>query len=139
MCYTISPNFFSRLTQSFLPWAQITAYFVLLFFCIYLYLAPRFVDGQLAARTGNKGFVPYRGGALQAHTAGRVLEFSANEDGFWSVPITSRFPETVRIHVQHEDKGTWHEIVLNPKDIWTTSFWTTSFAFGSTTLTPCRT
>lgn len=100
------------------PWAQTTVFFVLLGFSIYLYVAPRFINGQIVASEENGGFLPYRGVEIQTHIQGRVLKFQSSEDGFWSVPLVSLFPMSLRIQVKHEDQGTWHEVVLNASQIW---------------------
>lgn len=101
------------------PWAQIAVFFALLGFSFYLYIAPRFVNGQIVADVGDGGFIPYRGAELQTHIEGRLLKFRSSEDGYWSVPVISRLPTAIRISVKHEDRGTWHEVVLNASQIWT--------------------
>lgn len=99
-------------------WVQVFTYLVLLGLYIYLLLCPRFINGQIVARTEHGGIVPYRGVNMQVSVEGRLLKFKTNESGFWSVPVISRLPESMRIQIYHEDERAWHEVVLSTRKIW---------------------
>lgn len=99
-------------------WVQVTTYLVLLALYVYLLLCPRFINGQMVAKTGRGGFIPYRGVDLQTSVEGRVLKFKTNESGFWSVPVVARLPGSIRLQVYHEDEEAWHEVKLSAGAIW---------------------
>jgi hypothetical protein len=100
-------------------WVRVTSYLVMLLLFVYLALVPRFVDGQLVIKDPSSGgLVPYRGGQLQVQVEGRSYKFSANEDGFWSVPIISRLPVALEIQVFHDDKGQWFPVTFSGARLW---------------------
>ena len=80
-------------------WVQIITYFVLLALYVYLFLCPRFVNGQMVVKTGHGGLIPYRGVDLQISVEGRVLKFKTNESGYWSIPVVSMLPDSIRLQV----------------------------------------
>ena len=84
-------------------WVKVSTYLLLLVATVYLYLAPRFVTGQIVARTPAGGYVPYRGVSIQTHVAGHTLKFTTDEDGYWTIPIVDRKPGEVTLQVYHED------------------------------------
>ena len=102
-----------------MPYAvKVLTYLILLALTVYLYLAPRFVTGQIVARTDDGGFVPYRGAAIQTRVAGHVLKFTSNEDGYWAIPIVDRKPGGLTLNVFHEDKRSWFEVSVGAMDVW---------------------
>lgn len=103
-------------------WVQISTYLILLILCIYLYLIPRFANGQIIAKTPNGGLVPYRGVDIRTYVEGRVLKFKSDEDGYWSVPLVSRIPESLLMQVYHEDDSAWHEVNLVAPELWLKDF-----------------
>ena len=111
-----------KLTDDMPRWAKITAFFVVLFLAVYLYLAPTFVDGQVVGQTANGGFIPYRGVDINVNIDSRTLKFKTNEDGYWSVPLVSRLPDQVRLMVYHEDDHAFYEVVIDSFNVWTGDF-----------------
>lgn len=100
-------------------WVRVTSYLVMLVLFVYLALVPRFVDGQLVIKDPHSGgHVPYRGAQLQMQVEGRIYKFSANEEGFWSVPIVSRLPVGLEIQVFHEDLGQWFLVGFTGTQLW---------------------
>jgi acyl carrier protein len=85
----------------------------------YLMVVPRFINGQLVIASKNGGAKPYRGGELALHVDGRVFKFKANEDGYWSVPIISLLPHTVRVQVYLVDTDEWYPVDFSWVDLWT--------------------
>ena len=83
-----------------------------------LLLAPRFINGQIVAKTKSGGIIPYRGTEMQVRQEGRTLKYQSNEDGYWSIPIVSRFPELVRIQVYNQDESAWFETKIEAVDVW---------------------
>lgn len=100
---------------------RVITYYVFLFLYVYLILVPKFMNGQLVAKTETGGLIPYRGVDLQTYIEGRVLKYKSNEDGFWSIPIISLLPHPVRIQVYHEDEGVWFPVDFSRMDFW--KFW----------------
>jgi len=104
------------------PWVQILSYLVVLALCVYLYLVPRFANGQIVAVKKSGGFIPYRGIDLQTHVEGRILKFRTNEAGYWSIPVVSRLPTSIRLQVFHEDDKCWHPVELSWAALWSKEF-----------------
>jgi acyl carrier protein len=101
------------------PGVRVFTYLFLLILFAYLTVVPRFVNGQLVIASGNGGSRPYRGGELAMHVDGRVFKFRANEDGYWSVPVISLLPHTVRVHVYLVDSDEWYPVDFSWLDQWT--------------------
>lgn len=103
------------------PWVRVLTYLILLALYVYLYLAPRFIDGQLLVRDPDThGYLAYRGAEIQMYVDGRLYKFQANEEGYWSVPVLSRLPEDVEIQVFHQDRHQWFTLKFTPPEIWGT-------------------
>jgi hypothetical protein len=98
---------------------RVFTYLFLLTLFAYLTVVPRFVNGQLVIASKNGGSKPYRGGELAMHVAGRVFKFKANEDGYWSVPVISLLPHTVRVQVYLVDADEWYPVDFRWLDLWT--------------------
>lgn len=107
-------------------WARVTSYFVMLLLFVYMSLAPRFINGQVVAMKKSGGTVPYRGVDLQIRMDGRTMKFQTNEDGYWSIPLASRLPESVRLKVYHQDESAWFEATIETMDIWK-KIWSNEF------------
>ena len=105
---------FSQLPKS----ARVGVYLLVLTAYLYLLLAPRFINGQIVAKTKSGGIIPYRGTEMQVRQEGRTLKYQSNEDGYWSIPIVSRFPELVRIQVYNQDESAWFETKIEAVDVW---------------------
>ena len=97
---------------------RVIAYLFFLALFGYLTLIPRFVNGQLVIAGVNGGSRPYRGGELAMHVEGRVFKFKANEDGYWSVPVISLLPHTVRIEFYLVDTDQWYPVDFKWLDLW---------------------
>lgn len=115
---SIAIDFLERNFQKLPKWARVTVYFVALGVLIYLLLVPRFINGQIVAVTKNGGMIPYRGVDIQMRVDGRTMKYQTNEDGYWSVPVISRIPESVRLQVFHQDDQSWYETTIAASDIW---------------------
>jgi hypothetical protein len=113
---------YSRLPQ----WAKVVTFFIVLLLNIYFLVTPRFVNGQVVAKTPDGGFVPYRGIELQTYSDGRTMKYRSNEDGYWSIPLVSRLPASLRIQVHIKDEHHWREVTINASDIWSTP-WSNEF------------
>ena len=101
---------------------RIFTYLVILALFIYLILIPRFVDGQIVRKeTATGGLLPYRGTDLQLQVDGRPYKFKTNEDGWFSLPLIGRLPESLTIQVFHADKNMWFPITFSAATIWTSS------------------
>ena len=98
--------------------ARVVVYFLMLFAFLYLLFVPRFINGQIVAKTNSGGIVPYRGVEIQTRLDGRTLKYQTNEDGYWSIPIVSRFPEAVRLQVYHQDEHAWYETTIEAVHVW---------------------
>lgn len=109
----ISENF-SKMPK----WVQVVTWFVMLFLTVYLYISPRFINGHSVMQLPNGGSLDYRGAILRTHIAGRVLKYKTNEDGYWSVPVVSRLPQSMTLELYHEDKHAWFEVRLDAQSIW---------------------
>lgn len=109
----ISTNF-SKMPK----WVQVISWFIMLFLTVYLYISPRFINGHTVIQLPNGGALDYRGAILRTHIAGRVLKYKTNEDGYWSVPVVSRIPQSMTLELYHEDKHAWFEVKLDAQSIW---------------------
>jgi acyl carrier protein len=97
---------------------RVLTYLVLLALFVYLVLQPRFIDGQLIIKEQTSGgLLPYRGADLQLLVDGRPYKFRSNEDGFFSIPLISRMPESVELHVFHVDRSMWFPVRFSVKDV----------------------
>ena len=99
-------------------WAKVPAFFLILLSWLYLYLAPRFVNGQIVVESPRGGVLHYRGTPIHAMVDGRLLKFKSNENGYWSVPVVSRLPGAIRLQVFHQDARTWFDVKLPWSDLW---------------------
>jgi acyl carrier protein len=100
-------------------WVRVVTWFTLLVLCAYLYVAPRFINGQMVVLLDNGGTMEYRGATLRTHVEGRVLKFKTNEDGYWSVPVVSRVPyHGIHLQVYHEDAKAWFDVDLDGGTVW---------------------
>ncbi len=118
-------KFFTEAFSKMPKWVRVITWFVLLIFAVYLYVTPRFINGQMVARQENGGTIEYRGATLRTHVEGRVLKFKTNEDGFWSVPVVSRLPyHGVHLQVYHEDAKAWYDVEIDGKTVWGAGFGT---------------
>jgi len=98
---------------------RIVTYLVILLLFVYLILVPRFVDGQIVKKIPDAGgFIPYRGTDLQIQVDGRAYKFRTNEDGWFSIPIIGRMPESLTVQVFHADKNLWFPVTLSAASIW---------------------
>jgi acyl carrier protein len=109
---------FSNFSKMPAPVRVFTYLFLLLVFT-YLLLVPRFINGKLVVESPNGGARPYRGGVLQMHSDGRVMKFTVNEQGYWSIPIVSLVPQTVRVEVLHVDADAWFPVDITVTQLWT--------------------
>ena len=115
-------NFLETKFDAMPKWVRVSTYLILLGMTVYLYLAPRFVTGQIVARTEAGGFVPYRGVAIQTQVEGHTLKFTTNEDGYWTIPIVDRNPGAVKLQIFHEDDHSWFPVSISAAEIWTEDF-----------------
>ena len=115
-------NFIKEKFDKMPAWVQVLTYLILLGATVYLYLVPRFITGQIVARTDAGGYVPYRGVAIQTHVAGHTLKFTTNEDGYWTIPIVDLKPGAVKLQVFHEDDHSWFPIEIGVTEVWTEDF-----------------
>jgi acyl carrier protein len=100
---------------------RIAVYLTVLLLYVYLLLVPRFINGHLAIEVPGTGkSIDYRGAELRVNVEGRTYKFTANEDGFWSIPIVSKLPEGVEFEVRDPDHDTWHCVTLSVADVWGT-------------------
>jgi hypothetical protein len=112
-------RFFTDTFRKMPKWVRVTTWFALLILSFYLYVTPRFINGQMVAVLPNGGTIEYRGATLRTHIEGRVLKFKTNEDGYWSVPLVSRLPlHKVRLQVYHEDARAWYDVEIDGKTVW---------------------
>jgi hypothetical protein len=109
---------FSNFSRMPVP-VRVFTYLFLLFVFTYLLLVPRFINGKLVVESPTGGARPYRGGVLQMHSDGRVMKFTVNEQGYWSIPIVSLLPQTVRVEVLHVDADAWFPVDITVKQLWT--------------------
>ncbi len=118
-------KFFTEAFAKMPKWVRVVTWFVLLILAIYLYVTPRFINGQIVVKQENGGTIEYRGATLRTHVEGRVLKFKTNEDGFWSVPVVSRLPyHSVHLQVYHEDAKSWYDVEIDGKTVWGAGFGT---------------
>jgi hypothetical protein len=116
-------KFFTEAFSKMPKWVRVFTWLVLLILVVYLYVTPRFINGQMVAKLENGGTIEYRGATLRTSIEGRVLKFKTNEDGFWSVPLVSRLPfQPVRLQVYHEDAKAWYDVELAGKTVWSAGF-----------------
>jgi len=98
---------------------RIMTYLVILFLFVYLILIPKFTDGHLAIKDPTTGkSIDYRGAELRMHVEGRTYKFTANEDGYWSIPVVSKLPEGVEFEVHDVDNDMWHSVKLSLLEVW---------------------
>lgn len=117
-------DIFGFITRNFsgMPkWVRVLTFLIFVALTVYLYLCPRFVNGQIVAKNTTGGFICYRGVDLQVSIEGRLLKFKTNESGYFSVPIVSRLPERLRLQVYHEDNNEWYEVIIEAAQIWRNS------------------
>lgn len=93
------------------------AFFVLF---AYLLLLPRFISGQLVTTDSEGGLLPYRGATLQILVEGHPFKYKSNEDGFFSLPLISGWPEPLEVQVWIEDRARWYRVNFSPVDVWWT-------------------
>lgn len=92
---------------------RVVTYLVLLALFVYLVLVPKFIDGRIVVKDPQTGGVlPYRGGKIQMQIEGRPYKFTANEDGYWSIPRVSMLPGVIKLQVFHEDNQQWFDVEL---------------------------
>ncbi|MGA1868026.1 MAG: hypothetical protein ACMUJM_05695 [bacterium] len=113
-------RFISKKFSEMPTWVQVMTYIVLLCLYVYLYMAPRFLNGQVVAVTENGGIIPYRGVDLQTSIEGRLLKFKTNESGYWSIPVVARLPQSMRIQIYHEDDHAWHDVTIKASNVFLT-------------------
>jgi hypothetical protein len=116
-------NFFEKiLFEKFseMPkFVRILTYLIMLFLFIYLLLIPKFTDGHLAIKDPTTGkSIDYRGAELRMHVEGRTYKFTANEDGYWSIPVVSKLPEGLEFEVHDIDNDMWHPVKLSVLEVW---------------------
>lgn len=117
-------NFWKLIVEKFsqMPkWVQVVTWFVMLALIVYLYISPRFINGQIVVAMDNGGTIEYRGATLRTYIEGRVLKYQANEEGFWSIPVVSRLPQTIRLQVYHEDAHAWYDVNIDKGTVWANS------------------
>ena len=101
------------------PWARVIVYFFILFFLSYLLMAPRYITGQVVAKTRHGGYVPYRGVNLQTRIGGPTMKYQTNDDGDWAIPVISALPGgQIVIQVYHVDAGSWFDVEIPWEDTW---------------------
>lgn len=93
-------------------WAQITAFFVALFVSLYLTLIPQFVNGYVYFKDEEGGMHGYRGHQVIVAIGGRDYKYTANENGYFSVPLISKLPESLRLGFVHPDTGGRYDIII---------------------------
>jgi hypothetical protein len=98
---------------------RIMTYLVTLFLFVYLLLIPKFTDGHLAIKNPTTGrLLDYRGAELRMNVEGRTYKFTANEDGYWSIPIVSKLPEGLEFEVHDIDNDMWLPVKLSLLEVW---------------------
>lgn len=112
-------KFFIEAFSKMPSWVRVVTWFALLFLVVYLYVSPRFINGQMVVLLDNGGTVEYRGATLRTQVEGRGLKFKTNEDGYWSVPVVSRMPfQAIHLQVYHEDAKAWYDVDIDGATVW---------------------
>lgn len=101
------------------PFIRVLTYLVMLVLFIYLLLAPNFIDGHLKIKDPNTSrLIDYRGAELRMHIEGRTYKFTADEHGYWSIPVVSKLPKGFEFDVHDIDNDIWHKVKLSFFHIW---------------------
>lgn len=116
-------KFFTEAFSKMPAWVRIATWFTLLILVVYLYISPRFINGQMVVRLDNGGTVDYSGATLRTHVEGRVFKFKTDDDGYWSVPVVSRMPyHGIHMQVYHEDAKRWYDVDIDGETVWSAGF-----------------
>ena len=94
------------------PWVRITAFFVALFVSVYLTLIPQFVNGYVYFKDELGGKWAYRGGEILVSVGGHDYKYIANENGYFSVPMISKLPQSFRLGFVHKDTGGRYDVTV---------------------------
>jgi len=98
---------------------RVLTYLIMLVLFVYLLLVPKFTDGHLAIKDPTTGrSIDYRGAELRMNVEGRTYKFTANEDGYWSIPIVSKLPEGIEFEVHDVDNDIWYPVKLSLLQVW---------------------
>jgi hypothetical protein len=93
-------------------WVRIAAFFVALFVSVYLSLIPQFVNGYVYFKDGLGGKRAYRGGEILVSVGGHDYKYIANENGYFSVPMISKLPQSLRLGFVHKDTGGRYDVTV---------------------------
>jgi acyl carrier protein len=99
-------------------WVRVFTYLFVLLLYAYLLLAPRYINGTVEFPADSGTFKAYRGADLKVDVDGRTLRFTANEAGYWSIPLISGLPHTVDVDLHMPDQDEWVRVSLTPGAIW---------------------
>jgi acyl carrier protein len=116
-------NFFEKILFEKFPempaFVRVLTYLIMLVLFVYLLLVPKFTDGHLSIKDPTTGrSIDYRGAELRMNVEGRTYKFTANEDGYWSIPIVSKLPEGIEFEVHDVDNDMWHPVKLSLLQVW---------------------
>jgi len=98
---------------------RVLTYLILLILFVYLLLIPKFTNGHLAIKDPTSGKpIDYRGAELRMNVEGRTYKYTADEFGYWSIPVVSKLPEGLEFEVYDVDNDMWHPVQLSVLQVW---------------------
>ena len=93
-------------------WVRITAFFVALLLSVYMALIPQFVNGYVYFKDELGGKRAYRGAEILVSVGGRDFTYIANQNGYFSVPMISKLPQSLRLGFVHKDTGGRYDVTI---------------------------
>ena len=79
---------------------------------MYLTLIPQFINGYVYVKDDVGGMWAYRGGEILVSVGGRDYKYIANENGYFSVPMISKLPQSLRLGFVHKDTGGRYDVIV---------------------------